>query len=223
MKTDKAPGSPATLSKLWHGTVAFGFRLLYNELAWLYDPVSWLTSFGLWRRWQGTVHRYLPPEGRLLEVACGPGHLLAELAQAEYQVMGLDLSQAMVRQAQHRITGQGFANPVCRGRVQALPFGNESFAAIIATFPTTYIYDPDCLCEMARTLDRNGRLIVVESATLHHHNLTSRWLEWLYRITGQRGPGPDLPTLLEAEGLQARHEAIAVEESTAHLVIAEKD
>jgi ubiquinone/menaquinone biosynthesis C-methylase UbiE len=149
--------------------------------------------------------------------------LLAELAQAEYQVVGLDLSQAMVRQAKRRMTGQGFANPVYRGRVQALPFGSESFAAIIATFPTTYIYDPDCLCEMARTLDQKGRLIVVESATLHRHNLASRWLEWLYRITGQRGPGPDLPTLLGKVGLRARHEAIAVEESMANLVVAEKD
>jgi hypothetical protein len=64
---------------------------------------------------------------------------------------------------------------------------------------------------------------VVESATLQPHNLASRWLEWLYRITGQRGPGPDLPALLETAGLQARREAIAIEKSTANLVIAEKD
>jgi ubiquinone/menaquinone biosynthesis C-methylase UbiE len=192
-------------------------------MAWLYDPVSWLASFGLWRRWQGTVHQYLPPEGRLLEIACGPGHLLAELAQTGYQVTGLDQSQAMVRQAQRRLISQGLTGTVCRGRVQALPFEEASFVAVLATFPTRYIYDVDCLQEVTRVLRGNGRLIVVESATLCRQNLPSRWLEWLYQITGQRGPAPDLPALLGRVGLQAHREEVTVDGSMVTLVMASKE
>ncbi|MCB9446672.1 MAG: class I SAM-dependent methyltransferase, partial [Ardenticatenaceae bacterium] len=37
---------------LWKKLIRFGFRLLYNELAWTYDAVSWLVSLGDWRSWQ---------------------------------------------------------------------------------------------------------------------------------------------------------------------------
>lgn len=219
----KPSGPAASLGSVWRRTVAFGFRLLYNELAWLYDPVSWLTSFGQWQRWQATVHRFLPPRGTVLEVACGPGHLLAELAQQGYQVAGLDLSRAMVRQAQRRLAGQGLPGAVCRSRVQALPFGREAFQAIIATFPTSYVYDPQFLEEAARVLQRKGRLIVVESATLHRNNLPARGLEWLYHITGQRGPAPNLPGLLGTVGLTAHREHLVVGDSTANVVVARKE
>ncbi len=39
------------MQKLWVGLIKFGFRLLYQEMAWTYDWVSWLVSLGEWRRW----------------------------------------------------------------------------------------------------------------------------------------------------------------------------
>ena len=39
------------IHKLWVTLVRFGFRLLYYELAWTYDLVSWLVSLGEWVRW----------------------------------------------------------------------------------------------------------------------------------------------------------------------------
>ena len=82
------------MKQLWRRLVAFGFRLLYNELAWLYDPVSRLVSKGQWRRWVRALWPWLPASGRVLEVGSGPGHLLADLAAAGYEATGLDPSVA---------------------------------------------------------------------------------------------------------------------------------
>ncbi len=209
---------------LWRRLIAFGFRLLYNELAWLYDPVSWLASMGLWRRWQRTALEFLPaPGARVLELGIGPGHLLAELAARGYRAAGLDLSRAMVRRAGRRVRCLGLPGAVvCRGRAGALPFAAGSFDAALATFPTAYIADPASLHGLAWVLRPGGRLIVVEEAVLSRRGLVSRLLEWLYRITGQRGPGaPGLAARLEAAGFRAWCETLPVEGTAVRLVLAE--
>jgi len=207
---------------LWQRLVAFGFRLLYNELAWLYDPVSWLTSLGRWRRWQRTALAYLPPAGRVLEVAPGPGHLLAELAAGGYQVTGLDLSPAMLRQARRRLDHWRLEVALCRSRAQALPFAPECFDAVVLTFPTPFVYQAEFLAGLARILRNPGRLVVVEVAYFRRHDLAARLLEWAYRITGQRGQPPDLPALLAAAGLEARRESVPVDGTVVGLVVADK-
>lgn len=205
---------------LWRRLVILGFRLLYNELAWLYDPVSWLASMGLWRRWQRTALAFLPsPDARVLELGSGPGHLLVELAARGYRVAGLDQSEAMVRLASRRLglLFGGAPSPrrvlLIRGRASALPLARASFDAAVATFPTTYVGDPAFLHCLARVLRPGGRLIVVEEALLDtRRGVVPRLLEWLYRITGQRGPGsPGLTERLEAAGFRAWRETVAVE------------
>jgi len=209
---------------LWRRLIAFGFRLLYNELAWLYDLVSWLASMGLWRRWQRTALGFMPaPEARVLELGIGPGHILAELAARGYRAAGLDLSRAMVRRAGRGVRRLGLPGVVvCQGRAGALPFAAGSFDAALATFATAYVADPACLDGLARVLRRGGRLIVVEEAVLSRRGSVSRLLEWLYRITGQRGPGaPGLAARLEAAGFRAWRETVPVEGTAVRQVLAE--
>jgi ubiquinone/menaquinone biosynthesis C-methylase UbiE len=218
------------MRSLWHRCVAFGFRLLYNELAWLYDPVSWLVSLGLWRRWQRAGLTDLPPEGRVLEVAFGPGHLLAELARRGYRAVGLDLSTAMLRQARRRGRRQDLDVFLCRGRAEALPFASGAFDAVLLTFPTDFVYDLDWLANLARVLrgpeesggGGGGRLVVVEQAKFTRRDPVARCLEWAYRVTGQRGLPASLPHLLTGVGLVAWREWVEVEGSTVGLVLAEK-
>jgi ubiquinone/menaquinone biosynthesis C-methylase UbiE len=209
-------------SAAWRRIVGLGFRLLYNELAWLYDPVSWAVSRGHWRQWQRTALPYLPPAGRVLEVGFGPGHLLADLAAAGYQPIGLDPSPAMLRLAQRRLRRGGFSVPLCRGRAGTLPFAPLAVEAIVATFPTAYVYDLGWMEQVVRILKPGGRLVVVEMATLSTSAPLVRDLEWLYRLTGQRGQEPDLPHMLNGAGLKARRERVLVNGSNVRLTIAEK-
>jgi ubiquinone/menaquinone biosynthesis C-methylase UbiE len=207
---------------VWRRLVAFGFRLLYNELAWLYDPVSWLVSKGQWRRWGLALWPWLPASGRVLEIGPGPGHLLADLATAGYEATGLDLSAAMLRLARHRLRRRGLPARLCRGCAEALPFALGTFDAVLLTFPTALVYDPACLEESARVLRPGGRLLVVEMATLSGHSPLDAGLEWLYCATGQRGPTPDLPGLLRAASLDACREQVQVADTIVSLVLADK-
>jgi ubiquinone/menaquinone biosynthesis C-methylase UbiE len=210
------------MMRLWRRLVAFGFRLLYNELAWLYDPVSWIVSLGKWQRWQASIWPYLPPAGRILEIGSGPGHLLVELSASGYQVVGLDLSPAMLRLTRRRLGGQGLTTPVCRGRATALPFAPGRFDAVVLTFPTEFVYDPVCIRQLARALKDGGRLVVAETCRFQRRDLLARFLEWLYRITGQRGAAPDLPARLDEADLAARRERVEVNGSSVTIVLAEK-
>src|SRR5512144_2064080 len=105
----------------------FGFRLLYNELAWTYDFVSWSVSMGQWRAWQRTALPYLYG-GRVLEVGHGTGNMLLDLLSLGFTPVGLDLSRGMGRIARRklrRVSGTRAPAaplaPLVRGRVEALP------------------------------------------------------------------------------------------------------
>ncbi len=221
-----SPQRPSTgqphLPKAWRRFLAYSFRLLYNELAWTYDFVSWLASLGRWRRWQQTILPYLPPSGRVLEVGFGPGHLLQDLASAGYRAIGLELSPAMLRLAARRLRRERHDVAFCRGDARALPFVGSAFDAVVVTFPTPFIYDPAWLAQLRRVLRGAGNLIVVEMASLNGNHPLERGLEALYRVTGQRGPVPSLTDLLEDVGLKASREHVSVDGSIVALVLAEK-
>jgi ubiquinone/menaquinone biosynthesis C-methylase UbiE len=172
--------------------VRAAFGLLYNELAWSYDAVSWLASLGKWREWQTAALGELQGQ-RVLEIAHGPGHVLRELGSAGRLSVGLDLSAAMGRQARRRLVRAGLAVRLTCGRAQALPFAEGSFDSAVATFPAEFIADPATLEEISRVLAPGGRLVIVPEAQLIGRGPLIWALEWLYRLTGQRGPSIVLP------------------------------
>ena len=70
------------MSQAWWALVRFGFRLLYNELAFTYDTVSWVVSLGAWRCWVDAALAHLDGQSPVLELAHGPGNLHIDLALA---------------------------------------------------------------------------------------------------------------------------------------------
>ena len=124
---------------------------LYNELAWVYDPVSWLVSLGQWDTVRKWALDYLVGR-RILEIGFGTGELLLEMVRRDIQVVGLDASAAMHRQARNKLRRSGVWVPTIRGFAQRMPFSNNSFDTIIATYPAGYIFDPATWSEVARLL-----------------------------------------------------------------------
>jgi ubiquinone/menaquinone biosynthesis C-methylase UbiE len=173
---------------LWWRFIRFGFRLLYNQLAWSYDVVSWVVSLGQWRAWQRAGLGYVRGQ-RVLEVAHGTGHMLLALHAAGYSVTGFDLSPAMGRIARKRLKQVGVTIPLVRGDALTLPFAPATFDTIFSTFPADFILQPATLGSMARVLVPGGRLVIVMAGFLAGNSLARRFLEWLYRITGQRPGG----------------------------------
>jgi ubiquinone/menaquinone biosynthesis C-methylase UbiE len=202
--------------------VRFAFWLLYNPLAWTYDWISRAVSLGQWRAWQRTALAEVRGE-RVLELAFGTGDLLLDLhALGTVHPTGLDLSPYMLRIARRKMRQQGIHVPLVRGRAEQLPFAAASIDTILSTFPASFILDPQTLGEVARVLKPDGRAAIVVTATLTSRSAWSRVLEWLYRITGQRGPLPDLGAQLAAAGLTYQRARRSIDGTSVLLLVVEK-
>ncbi len=165
----------------WAGLVEFFLDRLYGEFAWAYDLVSWMVSLGRWGRWRRVALRYLRGE-RVLEVGCGTGALLVDLAGRARAVCGSDLSPAMLRQARRRLRRAGCAIPLCRARAQALPYRSASFDTVACTFPAGYIRDPRAWAEFARVLVPGGRAVVVYGVAVGQRTLPQRLVRSLLAL-----------------------------------------
>ncbi len=174
---------------LWWRSVAFGFRLLYNELAFTYDTVSSVVSLGVWRCWVRAALAHLEHESPVLELAHGTGNLQIDLHEAGYRAIGYDLSAGMGRIAQAKLARHGIEARLTRGRAQQLPFPNAIFASVVSTFPTDFIGKRETVSEVYRVLKPGGLFVIVPNAQLTGADVSVKGLEWLYRITGQRGGG----------------------------------
>ena len=176
----------------WRSLVRFGFRLLYNEMAFTYDSVSWLVSLGDWHSWQraGIKHLNVASGARVLELAHGTANLQIDLRAAGIDSVGIDFSAAMGRIARRKMIQHGLVPRLARARAQALPFPAKTFAAVIATFPTEFIVDPATLDEVHRVLKDAGRLVIVPNGVLTKGGVAREGLEAAYRVTGQREAWP---------------------------------
>lgn len=172
----------------WWDLVRFGFRLLYHEMAFTYDTVSYVVSLGQWRCWQRASLQFLPdPEtGTILEIAHGTGNLQLDFHEAGYKTVAYDYSPQMGQIASAKLARNDIQTDFTRGKAEELPFANESFAAIVTTFPTHFIVQAETLHEAYRVLKPGGCLIAVLNGTLTGGGLIKSFIEWLYSITGQR-------------------------------------
>jgi ubiquinone/menaquinone biosynthesis C-methylase UbiE len=212
--------------KIWWQLVEWGFFLLYNQMAWSYDLVSWIVSLGQWRAWQRAALPFVCGPN-VLELAHGPGHMLAELSQTGYAVTGTDLSPHMARMAQRRVRGLPVA--LARGRAQMLPFSAETFNTVLSTFPAPFIIEPETLEAIYRVLTPDGVLVIVPGARLTGGKVLDRFIEWLYAITGQRSAEAE-PSLwqnvwqkqLRAAGFTLAIKTITLPRSSVTVIVARK-
>jgi ubiquinone/menaquinone biosynthesis C-methylase UbiE len=161
------------------------FHLLYHPFAWAYDLVAWTVSLGRWRDWVASVVPFINGD-RVLELGHGPGHLQRILLDRGLLAFGLDESRQMGFLAKKRLHQNGYAKSglVCAVG-KDLPFPNEAFDAIVATFPTEYIFEQRTLSEVRRTLKTGDRFIVLPVAWIIGRSPLDRFLAWLFRVTGQ--------------------------------------
>lgn len=173
------------LRQWWRRAVRFGFRLLYNEMAWAYDVVSWLVSLGEWHKWQEAALPFVLGE-RVLEVAHGPGHMLLALARDGHRVTGVDTSAAMGHLAKRRARRTKRAIPLVRSQAQMLPFRADAFDTVFCTFPTDFIAEKETMEAIHRVLSAGGRYLIVPEGHLTGDGPVERLIAWLFKITGQR-------------------------------------
>lgn len=157
------------------------------------DPYSSLESFGydrwiapgvasLTRRLLDPFLEALPPEGRLLDVGCGGGHLLRIMRERrpDASLVGLDLSPDQVRRARERARRGRERIEYVEGSALALPFPDRSFDAVVSVGSIKHWPDSRRgVSECARVLSPGGFLLLVEAdrgCTLDAvRNFVSEW------------------------------------------------
>jgi ubiquinone/menaquinone biosynthesis C-methylase UbiE len=98
---------------------------------------------------------YLLP-GKTLEVGVGTGVVALALGHLRRQVVGIDISQAMLGRAQDRVAGTLVA-----GDAATLPFPDGCFENVYAVWVLHAVADPlAVLLEMGRVLRPGGRCLV---------------------------------------------------------------
>ena len=113
--------------------------------------------------------------GRLLDLGCGTGRHVVQFAHRCFDVVGVDLSEAMLAQAQAKLQAQGLYARLLHADICRLPIGHhralfpESFDYAICMFSTLgLIYGSQnrlgVLQDVAKFLAPGGRL------ALHVHN-----------------------------------------------------
>lgn len=103
-------------------------------------------------------------EGRLLDIACGPGVIAAALAAGATAVIGLDAAEAMLERARARCAKASLSNvEFKRGDAENLPFWDASFDGVVTRAAVHHFADPQrAFNEMFRVLRGGGRAVVLD-------------------------------------------------------------
>ena len=158
---------------------------------------------------------------RGLDVGCGPGFLVCELAMAvgpAGRIVGIDASPDMVAAARARVEREHVADQVdlALGDAARLDFPDASFDFVVAVQVYLYVADvARAVAEAARVLRPGGRLAVVDTdwdscvwltadRARHRRVMEARLAEF-----AEPHLPPRIPSLLRAAGLRlARAEVI---------------
>jgi ubiquinone/menaquinone biosynthesis C-methylase UbiE len=101
------------------------------------------------------------PEDRLLDVACGPGALLSVFAPHVRHAVGLDLTMAMLREAQtHHVEAGAVA--LVRAEAERMPFSAGAFTLVLTTWAVHHFGNPRRVIEEMFRVCRPGGRVAIE-------------------------------------------------------------
>jgi ubiquinone/menaquinone biosynthesis C-methylase UbiE len=105
------------------------------------------------------------PDDTVLDVACGPGLVVAAFARVVRHATGIDITPAMLERARAHAAEQGLTNVTWhQGDVLPLPWSDGSFSIVTSRFAFHHFLDPlAVLREMRRVAAPGGRVVVVDS------------------------------------------------------------
>jgi len=113
------------------------------------------------------------PGGRLIDVGCGSGEFLATMDQLGWDVCGVDIDEAALRQARRK------GLPVSLGTLEEQNYPGAAFDAVTMSHVIEHLSSPaETLREALRILKPGGSLVVLtpNSESLGHRLFGSSWL-----------------------------------------------
>lgn len=107
------------------------------------------------------------PDGRILDLGCGGGHVSYAVAPHAAEVVAFDLSADMLAVVQDEARGRGLSNlRIERGVAEALPFADASFDLVFTRFSAHHWHDLAAgLAGMRRVLKPDGMAVVMDTVS----------------------------------------------------------
>jgi demethylmenaquinone methyltransferase/2-methoxy-6-polyprenyl-1,4-benzoquinol methylase len=146
-------------------------RQLFAPLPARYDRLAELLSFGQNGRWRrAMVDRLIPgisqPGQVVADVAAGTAGVSLQIAgRTGARVIGLDLTEQMLRQGAANVSAAGAGDQVSlvNARAEQLPLADASVDALTFTYLLRYVNDPQAtLTELARVVRPGGTVASLE-------------------------------------------------------------
>lgn len=174
-------------------------KAFYDKIAGVYDLLIEFNEQPI--RNAGLELFAAAPGETILEIGCGTGRCLVELARSvgpKGKVLGIDISQNMLDETQKLFTQESVELHCCDAA--RLPFADGTLDGIFTSF-TLELFDtpalPEVLSEWQRVLKQGGRLVVVSISRVDPQGLFSKPFEWTHR---------HLPNLMDCCPIYVRHE-----------------
>jgi demethylmenaquinone methyltransferase/2-methoxy-6-polyprenyl-1,4-benzoquinol methylase len=156
---------PTTASAAPGGPNKFA-RRLFSPLPEHYDRLAEVLSFGQNGRWRRAMvdHVVDASPGLVLDVATGPAGVALQLAaRTGARVVGVDVTEAMLRRARDNVARSGARIGLALGRGEQLPFADGTFDAVTFTYLLRYVDDPAAtIRELVRVVKPGGVLANLE-------------------------------------------------------------
>ena len=146
-----------------------GIRKLFDNIAPDYDKLNHILSLNIDKGWRKKAVREIVDKETpldVLDVACGTGDFTIEIAQkaaSGSKVVGIDLSEGMMKIGREKIAAAGVSATMVQGDCEELPYDNGTFDRISVGFGVrNFANKEQSLSEMRRVLREGGVVEVLE-------------------------------------------------------------
>ncbi|WP_321365580.1 bifunctional demethylmenaquinone methyltransferase/2-methoxy-6-polyprenyl-1,4-benzoquinol methylase UbiE [uncultured Desulfuromusa sp.] len=147
-----------------------GVRQMFDDIAYRYDLLNRLLSFGIDRRWRrfAVSQLSIPKDGRVLDIATGTCDIALEIAKQtdpSVTIIGEDFTQGMLVQGQSKLNNSSYGTRIMlvNAPCEEIPHPDECFDGITIAFGIRNVVDREAgLREMYRVLKPGGRVVILE-------------------------------------------------------------
>lgn len=142
---------------------------MFDSIAWRYDFLNHLLSFGIDRRWRRKTIGKISGEyknPKIIDVATGTGDLAIEAVKTgPVKITGIDISEKMLELGQLKVKDRGLEKIIelIKCESENICFEDNTFDVAMAAFGVRNFSDPvRGLSEMRRVIRRDGMVVILE-------------------------------------------------------------